>query len=250
MAIATPELKERLNVPAASSSYPALGNSYNRAGYPIEYSSRLVRTGRDYYDSKTQIPEGQRMSTATEELAIQLGLEKAGQDPRKASVFDDLFAKNESKIYMWQWTETGLRVPKGYKADKFEKDGQGRKYWPRTVLIGDKEIGEMLVPEGAGRVAVEWDEVFGIPKATEEIDWPHKPYTTHFWFNPTPDKNNKSGHYDVAVGRSSGWRRVGREGCLVVAADFRRLGMRSNDGFRPVRDSASDVEKELARINV
>lgn len=249
MAISTPELKERLNIPASSSNYPALGNSYKQAGYPIEYSHNLTRTGKDYYNSKARIPKGYRMTTAAEELAIQLELERSGADPRKANVFDDLFARNDSHTYVWQWTETGLRVPKGYKADKFETGEQGRKYWPRIVLIGDKEIGEILVPEGGGRVAVEWDEVFGIPKTTENIDYPHNPYTTHFWFNSTPAKDDKSGNYDVAVGRGSDWRLAEDERCLGVGAGCGRWGAYSGVGFRPVRGSASGVEKELSRIN-
>src|SRR3989338_8273112 len=160
-----------------------------------------------------------RMSTAGEELDIQLAIERAGEDPRKAGVFDDLFARGPDKIYMWQWTETGLRVPKGRKADAYETDAQGRKYWVRIGLVGDQEVGEILVPEGYGRLVAEWDEVSGIPRVTiENRDFPHKPYTTHFWFNSTPDKDSTSGHYDVAVGRRSNWLHDAGEWCLSVDA--------------------------------
>src|SRR3989344_3375947 len=131
-----PELKERLVIPAISSSYPMLGANYKQVGYEVNHASRLVRTGKHYYDSKSEIPEGFRMTTAGEELAIQLALEHSGNDPRKANIFDDLFARGSDKVYMWQWTETGLRVPKGRQADAYETDGEGRKYFPRIVLLG------------------------------------------------------------------------------------------------------------------
>jgi hypothetical protein len=184
------------------------------------------------------------MSTAGEELAIQLALERAGKDTREAEIFNDLFARNVDKIYIWQWTETGLRVPKGRRAGKYETDTQGRKYWIREVLEGDKVVGEILVPEGDGRLVAEWDEVFGIPRVTvENQDFPHNPYTTHFWFNATPNKDSTSGHYDVAVERRSYWHHDVDERCLDVDADYRRLDAYSNAGFRLVRGSFPEIEK-------
>ncbi|MBI3190785.1 hypothetical protein HYZ41_03715 [archaeon] len=244
-----PEMKERLVLPAVSSGYPTLGATYKQSRYEVDHASRLVKTGKHYYDSKAEIPEGMRMSTAGEELAIQLALERAGKDPRKAKIFDDLFARGPDKVYMWQWTETGLRVPKGREAVKYEIDAQGRKYWARIVLDGDKEVGEILVPEGGGRLAAEWDEVFGIPRVTiENQDFPHKPYTTHFWFNATPNLDDTSGHYDVAVGRWSFWRHGVDGGCLSVDALYGRLNASSDDGFRLFRGSGPEgpkIEKEL-----
>ncbi|MBI4177626.1 MAG: hypothetical protein HY516_04660 [Candidatus Aenigmarchaeota archaeon] len=232
---------EKLIVPAVSQTYPTLGKSYKHAGHEIEYSPRLVRTGKDYHASKAGITGGERMSTAAEELAIQLGLERAGQDPRTAGVFDDLFARNEPRIYMWQWTETGLRVPKGRDPRKYETNGQGEKYWVRELLIGSDTVGEILVPEGHGRVVVEWDEVSGLPRATEDIAFPHKPYTTHFWFNVNPGKDRVSGYQDVAVGRGGGWLRDEDARCLVVDASFARSDALSDGGFRPVRGSLVDI---------
>ncbi len=234
------EIMERLVTQPASSSHPSLGASYRSAGNSIEYSSSLVRTGKNYYGSK---PTDGRMSTAAEELALQLGLERSGKDPRQAGVFNDLFARNDSHLYIWQWTETGLRVPKGREADIYETDGQGRKYWAREVLIGDNVVGEILVPEGNRRVVVAWDEVFGVPSATEDIAWPHNPYTTHSWFNPNLNKE------DVAVGRWGGWLRGVDGGCLAVDADVARSLASSGGGFRPVRGSLPEIEKEIATTN-
>ncbi len=239
-----------------NSSYPTLGNAYSHACYEIEYLSRLVITGKNYFDSREGILSDQRMSTAAEELAIQLDLERSGKDPREAKVFDDLFARNEAKIYLWQWTDTGLRLPAGRDPNKYETDAQGRKYWAREVLIGGEVVGEILVPEGGARVVVEWDEVFGLPRVTDDIDLPHKPYTTHFWFNPDPDIDNRSGYLwfnpdpsidnsssyrDVVVGRSSVWRPYGR--CLGVHANSTRLGAYPEIGLRPVRGSLPKIEK-------
>jgi hypothetical protein len=226
------------------------GAAYKSDGYIIKHSPTLTRTGKNYYDSLKEIPDRFRISTfristATEELAIQLALEKAGEDPRKAKVFDDLFGRNNNGWYAWQWTLTGLRVPKDYRADKHEKDTQGRIHYLRIVLIGDEEVGEILVPEGDGRVVVEWDEVFGLPKTTEEMDWPHNPYTTHFWFDPSPSKDEKSGQCDVAVARCCYWHRVAHEGCLYVYASCGRWHAGSDGGFRLVQGSFFAPSKNI-----
>src|SRR3989338_2013188 len=124
-----PKLNQKLIAQAAASSYSELGVAYSKPIHEINYSNNLVRTRKNYYDSKAELPEGMRMSTAGEELAIQLALERAGKDPRKAAVFKDYFGRNNDDWYAWQWTETGLRVPNGYDASKFETDAHGRKYW-------------------------------------------------------------------------------------------------------------------------
>lgn len=237
-----PEIMEKFLIQPASSSHPPIG-TYECAGHTIDYFPKLTRTGKNYYDSKAEIPKGERMSTAAEELAIQLGLERAGQDPRQAKVFDDLFSRNNGSWHAWQWMGTGLRVPEGRKADTYETDPQGRKYWAREVLIGNDVVGEILVPEGNARIVVAWDEVFGLPRVTEDIAWPHNPYTTHSWFDPNPGKDSMSGHTDVAVWRGDYWRHGGAEWCLAVSADYARLYADSDDGFRPVRGSLPEIKK-------
>ena len=244
-----PELKERLVIPAISSSYPMLGANYKQVGYEVNHASRLVRTGKHYYDSKAGIPEGFRMTTAGEELAIQLALERAGNDPRKAEVFDDLFGRKNGGWYAWQWTETFLRVPKGKQnlgKPDYVDPKTGYKYWAREFGNGNEIVGLVYVPEGGGRLVAEWDEVSGVPRATiENKGFSHNPYTTHFWFNATPGLDSTSAHYDVAVGRRSDWHRDVGGGCLCVYAARGRLGAGSDDGFRPVRGSVPKIEKEL-----
>lgn len=228
----TNTLEDELQVMDSSSD---LTSKY--LGYVFKYSQDLVKTGTNYYESKELIPEGMRMSTAAEELAIQNVLERAGVDPRKAMIFYDLLGKNMREWHAWQWTETGIRIPKGYKPNKYETDGQGRKYWPRMVLIGDKEVGEVLIPEGVGRVIVEWNEVFGLPRVTSDklCDLKLDNHTTHFMFNHSPLKRDDiSGNYDIAVVRWAGYLCDTNAICLNVEAYFGHWVSNSDSGFRPV----------------
>ncbi|MBI4015150.1 MAG: hypothetical protein HY362_00295 [Candidatus Aenigmarchaeota archaeon] len=212
-------------------------------GYNLEMDPRLTITGKNLYKSRELVPKDFRISTAAEELALQLAEEAAGKDPRQATVFDDLFARNEGQVYVFQWTETGLRVPKGTQPEYFQTDSNGSKYYPRIVLIGDKEVGEVLVPEGDGRVVTKWDKVFGLPAETESIKFPHTPYTTHFRFNSNPQKDPVSGQQDVAVGRRSNWPHFENERCLNVDSDYERWGAGSDGGFRLVRGSVQVIER-------
>ncbi len=203
---------------------------------------RLVLTGKNYYDCKTIADaQGIGISASYEELAMQLAYENAGIDPGQEETFNDLFGRNEDKIYIWQWTRNGLRVPTGQEPEKYETDKRGRKRWKRIFLEGDKEVAELWVPEGNDHVVTEWNELFGVPAATEDISWPHKPYTTHFVFNTNPKKDDISGHYDVAVGRRGDWHPDVHRWCLGVGAGYGWDAL-SYDGFRPVRGSAPKIE--------
>jgi len=250
MTMAVAELTEKIDIQPASSEYTALGARYSHSGHSLNYSPILTRTGMDYYDSKNELPDSYRMSTAAEELAIQLALKKAGKDPRKAEVFNDLFGRKNNDWYAWQWTETGLRVPKGYKSDKSEKDEQGRKYFPRIVLIGDHEIGEVLVPEGSGRAVVEWDEVFGIPRVMSDKfgdmksgDMKLENHTTHFYFDANPEKDDRSGEYDVSVARGGRWPHAGHDRCLNVRAFCGSWLAGTDAGVRQVQGSLSEIKR-------
>lgn len=249
------------------------GDESNLSPKKLEYT--LFKTGKNYQDSKAQLPDGYRMSTQEEELVCQLDYEmyhqilertdksislpwdievlrrllgnyaenncqkeainyvlsiegtNAKQDPREAMIFDDIFGRNASKWHALQWTETGLRVPNGMDSDKYETDVNGNKYWERIVLHGNEEIGRILVPEGGGRLVAEW-QFYGIPGKTIEADWPHKPYTTHFWFDPT--KQN------VAVIRRNTWHPDAGERCFDVDASHTRAYANPDAGFRLVKD--------------
>ena len=232
----------------SASVYPSIGRAYSRPSHFFSCSSTLVRTGKNYYDSlqalaemieRGELPAGTRFMTQAEGLAIENSYKKQGKDPRKADEFRDYFAKNSGKVYLWEWTSTGLRVPKGWENGRVDTDGK----YPRIVLEGDKEVGELQVPAGGGKVIVESDEVFGIPTEARDIAFPHEGYHSHWYFNAAPELDKVSGHYDVAVGRGSSWPRAEGERCLDVAADCGRSNAGSDDGFRPVvRGSVPEIE--------
>ena len=244
--ISLPPLKSKLRKNRSASRYPSLGVAYRQNGYEFLYSDRVVHIPHhDFYFLQAFLETlggGRGMSTAAEELAIQLELERSAEDPRNAKAFDDLFARNDDQRYIWQWTATGLRVPKGRKPNAYEVDKHGRKYWVRILVIGNSEVGEVLVPEGNGRVVPHtpevpdvWDEVTGLPTITEPLKWPHNPYTTHFWFDPNLE--------EVAVGRGS--REHSQAGsCLDVLADCPRLGSAEYTGVRLVQRLLPELKVE------
>lgn len=244
---------KRLVVAERRSEYPIIGKASTRPAGEILYSARLVPTpDMNFYTVQGSMPEGIRMSTAAEELAKQLEIERAGQDPRKDAFFNDLFGKGPAKKYMLQWTSTGLRVPAGMEAPKSYKeviDGKIHDVYHFTVLEGDKEVGEALVPLGDGRIVTSWNEVNGIARTTTNEGLPHGKHTTHWYGALKPAVDPTSGKRDVAVGRRGGWRHDGRGRCLYVGAGGRRWGSLSDDGFRPVQGSlVLPTAEEIKRV--
>ncbi len=229
------EVVRDLKIWPVSSLYPLLGTAYRLPGYEIHYSSALTKTGKDYYASR---PETGRMSTAAEELAI-----RAGTDPTRAEDFDDLFGRNYSHWRAWQWTSTGLRVPKGLDPDECEIDAESRRYWHREILIEDEVVGETLVPQGNGRVVEKWDGVFGLPRVADYFGPPRAPYVVFSRFNPNPDTDRQSGRKDVAV-RLYVYQLPDRAGtCLSIDAGCARSSAHPNGGFRLVRGSLPKIEE-------
>ena len=256
------ELKEKLTVPVAISFYPGLA-VYRHSGYEIEYSPKIEITGKNYHDSKAQLTDGTKFSKAADELAIQLGYEKAGIDPRskKAKAFNDIFGRNKEKIYAWQWTDTFLRIPSNKlnpeKPDYIDK--HGRKFWAREWGLDNEIYGVVYIPEGGGRVVPKtkdfldvYDLITGLPRITSdnENDMKYENHTLHFRFNSKPSKDSKSGHYDVAVGRRSDWRRAEDERCLYVSAYYERSYSDSRDGFRPVWGSVPEIEVVSSNVDL
>ncbi len=240
---------ERLIVPAASSCYPTFDARFDR--YHLEYSERLTKTGKDCYESKRNLLTGRRMSTETEELAIQLAHEELGIHPRDSEAFADIFGRNEDESYALLWTKTGLRVPRGRDPKKYIIDKHGRKYWPRIALICSTEIGEVLVPEGGERVVPYtenpeevWDLVLGIPRVTS--DNLGQRHTTHWWFNPNPGiADRESGHYDVAVVRWSYPLHNEPERCMDISASYLRTSSDHDCSVRPVQGVMPRIHKKL-----
>ncbi|MBI2971598.1 MAG: hypothetical protein HYY37_04250 [Candidatus Aenigmarchaeota archaeon] len=232
-----------LDVREYSLTYPQVG-TITQGAYRAGYASQLTKLPRMPYDKvMQQLPAGYAISSAGMERAIQKALEDAGIDPREDIVFRDLFSPGglsaQRRAYPFQWTTTGLRVPKGWddKHDRTKYRRTGKKFWPRIVLEGDREVAELLIP-GSGIVTA-WYEPLGIPQETaaparherlfefsrdvppQETTAPpltHEPYTTHFEFHPA------TAGKDIAVGRSGVWDIDRRRRCLLVDAHYRRIG--------------------------
>jgi len=268
-------LDKRLVMPSVSSSYPTIGASHRRGGYEVDYASRLANGG--------EFPEDYRISTAGEELAIQLALERAGKDPKREAVFDDLFARNPSRVTyrdganrrrnaMLQMTATRLRVPKRYRRSDglVGYDDSGRELYAMEVLERGKVVGEIVVPEAWDGIVAEWDEVFGIPRAILEgsedstYDFP-APYTTRFRFDPRNLLQNP--YAEISVWRMGSihhnpdytaemFARDVDCGLIIEATMDRQCSdgpcghsysYDSRVGFRLIRGSRPEIEKELAR---
>ena len=153
MATTSVNIDQKFDVQKAASVYQSIGKAHSIPSYSFSCSPTVIKTGKNYYDSlkiltemieQGELPPDSRFMTQTEGHAIERSYTQKGKDPRKADEFKDYFAKNKDKVHMWEWTSTGLRVPKGWKNGKIDTDTE--KY-PRIVLIGDKEVGELQVPK-------------------------------------------------------------------------------------------------------
>ena len=266
------------DAPRAASVYPSIGRAYTSPSHSFSCSPTLVRTGKNYYDSlqalaemieRGELPADTRFMTQAEGLGIENSYKRQGRDPRKAEEFKDYFAKNRDKVYMWEWTSTGLRVPKGWEKGRVDN---GTNKYPRIAIetnirkaiellrggatwqdIGDslnKEVGELQVPSGGGKVIVESDEVFGIPTEARDIAFPHEGYHSHWHLNAAPELDRVSGQYDVAVGRRCVWHRDEGGRCLGVASSCGRSPAASVGGFRPVRGSVPEIDVVSSNVDV
>ncbi len=115
-------LKELL-LPAASSTHPEIGAAYEQDAYAIKYSHGLTipedfrHYSISYYDLKSEIPEGFRMSTAAEELAMQLMYERAINVIRSAT----MEKKGRTDLHI-------IRTLRRYAKDKREKEAIGHVF--------------------------------------------------------------------------------------------------------------------------
>ena len=244
----------KFTVPEAHTTYPPIGNIYVgtsrvRPAYEIDMPDAMTFTGKNLFDSETFLREGERFSTAPEELAIQLDYERKGINPRSdaATALNDLFGRNAEKRYIWQWTSNFLCVPEGNEnPEQPDIVINGIRYWIRKYgnRINSVDVIEdqVLVPEGGVVPRTKdfedvWDTVHGIPHTTSNKA-PYTEYenhTTHFLFDP----NEK----EVAVARRSDWHDDHHD-CLAVVAHYRRSSANSLDGFCPVRGSIPKMIKE------
>lgn len=206
------------------------GKVFKSHPYTFKYSNRMAVTGKDYYNSSGMISGKEKMSYSSEEIALIRIVEEQGIAPRHSRIFGDIFGScKRMELPVWQWTATALRVPDGQEPEQFEVF-DNRKYWTRIVLLDNEEKGEVLVPEGFGSIVTEWNDVFGIPSKTKTFPSQHKPYITHFCFDPKPYKDPVSGHYDVSICIRNYYH--DGNGCLDMYAYYGRMVVGQNDGYR------------------
>lgn len=206
--------------------------SYERKGYENDISADLWHTGKDYNASLEMFNKEKprlfapntSISLSREELAKALEYIKAGKNPKEAPEFNDLFARNDEKRYLWLLTGTGLRAPKGWEDGRYETI-KGEKFYPRIVVEFDKEEGHVMIPVGEGRLITQFNEAFGLPSETQEIAYPHKGHYIHFWFDPKEKEVAvRFGSYDHGDGHR----------CLYIYASCRRSDGGSVGSVRPV----------------
>ena len=167
----------------------SIGTSYRRLAYDIEYSPELAREDdgrtrkriRRYEACNRAAYSGKenRIPTAADLVAL---IQRGSTDP----AFDDLFARNEQKEKIWEWTHTDLIRPKYRKMD-CTKTKNGRPYWLRIVREGKEEVGELWVPEGKGDIVREWSP-FGVPSETSRERSHLGGGEVHFYFDPKQEE--------------------------------------------------------------
>ncbi|MAG35041.1 MAG: hypothetical protein CL878_02150 [Dehalococcoidia bacterium] len=240
-----------LDLTLAERTHTSRSGPARQASYDIKYATQLTSgENHTYYALAEGISAGDRISTAAEELALQMQVEQQDGDLREADVFHELFDRGAEDIpFTWQWTSTALRVPEDRTNPLHpdHRDEQGRAYWIRQVVVGDEVVGEVYVPEGNGRLVAEWDEVYGLPAVTvENTQDAQQAHTTHFWFEPYPPVDRRADRRDIAVGRDGRWPVVNRTGALAIGADYGRWSSGYGDSYRLVQGAVGEHSFEKA----
>jgi len=211
-----------------------LNGSERVAHDELHYLKGVLGTGRNFADSRAALPDGYRPASAAEEWQIE-GQYRQGainngevmqhilDDP--ISDYHYFFAENgvpvvSSVKFMytyqpilkgWQWTDTVLRCPKGWDAERFEKGPDGTNRYPRIVVVGGKEVGTYMAVGIPCAVVMEMDGVSGLPVGFSdgENDRKYGNHLGHFTFKklPTDDTGNNIGgtianNTDLVVARS------------------------------------------------
>lgn len=138
-------IDRKFDVQKAYSACRSTGKAYVMPSYPFEVSPAIIRTGKRYYGSLTilaemikrgELPEDTRFMTQLEGLTIERSYLLKGNDPAQADEFKDYFIIKNEDNELFEWTSTGLRVPKGWENGRIDS-GTGK--YPRIVLIDDQE---------------------------------------------------------------------------------------------------------------
>ena len=143
-------------------------------------------------------------------------------------------------------------MPKNKHPDELyvvKEGGRLSRKYLREVLICNKVVGDILVPEGNGRPVPYtenpedvWYTAFGIPRITS--DDPQIRHTTHLWFNNDPPQDINAGrHRDVAIVRMSYPLNHKDRRCIDIFATYWRFNSGEDYGFRPVKGPLPKIEE-------
>jgi len=237
MAVADLQADRRIQVIGGTFVSPLTGDSYIQKPYEALCSSQLTKTGRNYRDTLTLIPQGYRMSVLEEIdhlIELESRMKAEGKSPREA--LEDPLFKNfiRGNPYLWEWTLVAFRAPEGTEdfTRYTEKDGQGREYARGDYLIDDRVVAEgVLIPVSRGGKVVEWNRPLRIPAVVSEGSEPG--HTTHHYFDPEKP--------EVAVELHGDWHDVEHDRCLAFDAYFGRSSSNSYDAFRVFQGSLDYV---------
>ena len=201
--------------------------------YILEYDEHLKRTGMDYPKSLRGFGKGFMVSSSEDEMRILLELKERGQDPRGAAAYADIFHRND--YCAWQWTRTWLKVPKGWENGRYQTNATGDREYPRIAIDGERETDTVLVPEGHGRVIVDWHEN-GIPRITR---LPNPLQETCFYCWRFSEQGNSAVALTAEGPYNQGWH------LCFDARYWRSGGVDFDYAFRPVKIILTDEEKNL-----
>lgn len=179
MSINTANLScKKLSIPQAEGR-DASGRIWVREPYEIECQEEFARDARGDLivvnrDRARELAKevGWRFPTATEDMILSEGPEYS--------------ERSDFPLGLWQFTDTGLLVPQGISPDHTVThycNNNHRNYWPRIVTENGRRAGELLVPEGEGRIVSELS-VFGPPSETADYAERIEGKKTHFYFDP------------------------------------------------------------------
>jgi hypothetical protein len=190
-----------------------------------------VQTGLSYWRTVGFIQEhGYRISALEEIVWLAGGNERIALADE---LFTDLLRNPKT---LWEWTRICLRAPRaGRSFRSYEEVVRGDRFYRADCYLDEQRIAEgVLLPEGNGRVVVEWDERLFLPRRTSESLGPG--HAAHFHF----DVNE----CEVAVLLCKGCYAEETEPCLDLVAVFRRsqnAGYGACRLFGPKRQKSESV---------
>lgn len=231
----------------------------------VEYSSRLVRTRADFYDTLKQVAtmavateKTLTLPTAAEEQALFALTSKGAETLASVEELKDYFGRNDEGWYAWGHTLTGIRIPETFVArpckigdripvlvivtDTSSYVGQiadsrfTRENWKDIIEDVNKIVGELTMPYSEGQVITEMDPKFGIFTEIDAKNDHCAPYALHGWLRKNLEVpiDPISGYRDLSVGRGGYWHSAAAKKCLEVVAGCGRLSTIKSGARRTV----------------